>query len=124
MIADTRLGTDAEFVEMHDERIAYRAQGRGEVVVLLRAAWDPTRGGILRLLSAPGAEFVLPVLAPKVVLVMGNRVLSWLSGTRLGSPQAQQMWQAYSRSPIRPPGRRFCTLCGRWSTIADSPSVH
>ena len=36
-------------------------------------------GWILRLLSAPGAELVMPVIAPKFVLRAGDSVKSWLS---------------------------------------------
>ena len=52
-------------------------------------------GWILRLLAAPGTEFVLPIIAPKVVRGIGNRVGSWLSTVGLGSPRAEQIWAAY-----------------------------
>jgi pimeloyl-ACP methyl ester carboxylesterase len=55
----------------------------------------PDVGWILRLLAAPGAEFVLPVIAPKVVLGIGNQVRSWLGTVGLGSPRAEQIWAAY-----------------------------
>ena len=53
-------------------------------------------GWILRLMSAPGAEFVLPVIAPKVVLAVGDRVLSWLDAGGANSARVDQYWQAYS----------------------------
>src|ERR1700760_3250637 len=37
-------------------------------------------GWTLRLLSAPGAELILPVIAPSPVLAAGNKLRSWLSG--------------------------------------------
>lgn len=61
-------------------------------------------GWILRLLAAPGTEFVLPVIAPKPVLGIGNRVRSLLSTAGLRSPRAEQIWQAYS-SLADPPTR-------------------
>jgi pimeloyl-ACP methyl ester carboxylesterase len=53
-------------------------------------------GVILRLLSAPGAEFVLPVIAPKPVLSVGNKVGSWLTSEGIQSPRGAELWSAYS----------------------------
>jgi pimeloyl-ACP methyl ester carboxylesterase len=53
-------------------------------------------GWILRLLSAPGAELVLPVIAPGFVLRAGNTVRSWLTSTGLRSPRGAEIWNAYS----------------------------
>lgn len=61
-------------------------------------------GWILRLLAAPGAEVVLPVIAPKAVLTVGNRIRAWLSAAGWGSAQGEQAWQAYS-SLADPPTR-------------------
>ncbi len=36
-------------------------------------------GWALRLLSAPGAELILPIIAPSPVLVGGEKVRSWLA---------------------------------------------
>ena len=47
----------------------------------------PDLSPLLRMLSAPGAEFVLPVVAPQRVLSLGNKLGSWLTG---------EMWNAYS----------------------------
>ena len=52
-------------------------------------------GWILRLLTAPGAEFVLPVIAPKIVPRLGNRIGSWLSAAGLHSPRTGQVWRGY-----------------------------
>lgn len=56
----------------------------------------PDVGWILRLLAAPGAEFVMPVIAPSPVLRAGNAVKSWLSSAGLRSPRGAEMWSAYS----------------------------
>src|SRR6201998_203153 len=47
-------------------------------------------GGVLRLISAPGAELVLPIIAPKPVLTAGNKVRSWLSGAGIHSPRGEE----------------------------------
>jgi pimeloyl-ACP methyl ester carboxylesterase len=56
----------------------------------------PDLSPLLRMLSAPGAEFVLPVVAPQPVLNLGNRIGSWLTSAGIQSPRAGQMWHAYS----------------------------
>lgn len=53
-------------------------------------------GWILRLLSAPGAELVMPVIAPGFVLRAGDSVKSWLSSLGLRSPRGAEIWNAYS----------------------------
>jgi pimeloyl-ACP methyl ester carboxylesterase len=55
----------------------------------------PDLSPMLRLLSAPGAEFVLPMVAPQPVLNLGNKLGSWLTSAGIQSPRAGQMWQAY-----------------------------
>jgi len=50
----------------------------------------------LRLLSAPGAEFVLPLVAPSFVLAGGGAVLRWLRDQGIRSPRIREGWQAYS----------------------------
>ncbi len=56
----------------------------------------PDLSPMLRVLSAPGAELVLPVVAPQSVLNLGNKVGSWLTSAGIQAPRAGQMWQAYS----------------------------
>jgi pimeloyl-ACP methyl ester carboxylesterase len=53
-------------------------------------------GFILRLLSAPGAELVMPIIAPTPVLRAGNAVRSFLSSRGLRSPRGAEIWNAYS----------------------------
>jgi pimeloyl-ACP methyl ester carboxylesterase len=53
-------------------------------------------GMILRLLSAPGAELVMPVIAPGFVVQAGDSVKSWLSSMGLRSPRGAEIWNAYS----------------------------
>jgi pimeloyl-ACP methyl ester carboxylesterase len=56
----------------------------------------PDLSPVLRMLSAPGAELVLPIVAPQPVLNLGNKLASWLTSAGIQSPRAGQMWQAYS----------------------------
>ncbi|MDT5176886.1 MAG: hypothetical protein QOJ95_1084 [Mycobacterium sp.] len=53
-------------------------------------------GFILRLLSAPGAEFVLPIIAPSPVLKAGNKIGSWFTSAGMRAPRASEIWRAYS----------------------------
>jgi pimeloyl-ACP methyl ester carboxylesterase len=56
----------------------------------------PDLSPVLRMLSAPGAELVLPIVAPQPVLNLGNKLASWLTSAGIQSPRAGQLWQAYS----------------------------
>jgi pimeloyl-ACP methyl ester carboxylesterase len=56
----------------------------------------PDLSPMLRILSAPGTEFVLPLVAPQTVLNLGNKLGSWLTSAGIQAPRAGQMWQAYS----------------------------
>ena len=66
------------------------------LVLISSGGLGPDVGLILRLLAAPGAEFVMPVIAPSPVLRAGNAVKSWLSAAGLRSPRGAEMWSAYS----------------------------
>ena len=74
------------------------------LILVSSGGLGPDVGWILRLLSAPGAEFVLPVIAPKIVLNVGDRLRSWLGTVGWESLRMDQMWQAYS-SLSDPPTR-------------------
>jgi pimeloyl-ACP methyl ester carboxylesterase len=56
----------------------------------------PDLSPMLRILSAPGSELVLPLVAPQGVLTLGNKLGSWLTSAGIQAPRAGQMWQAYS----------------------------
>jgi pimeloyl-ACP methyl ester carboxylesterase len=53
-------------------------------------------GWTLRLLSAPGAELILPVIAPSPVLTAGNKLRSWFTAAGIQSPRGAEIWSAYS----------------------------
>jgi pimeloyl-ACP methyl ester carboxylesterase len=66
------------------------------LVLISSGGLGPDVGWTLRLLSAPGAELVLPLIAPQPVLTAGNRLRSWFSSAGIGSPRGSEIWSAYS----------------------------
>ncbi len=64
------------------------------LVLISSGGLGPDVGLILRLLSAPGAEPVLPIIAPKPVLTVGNALRSWFSGAGIRSPHGAELWSA------------------------------
>jgi len=53
-------------------------------------------GWTLRLLSAPGAELLMPLIAPPPVVRAGEKLRSWFSAANIQSPRGAEMWSAYS----------------------------
>ena len=66
------------------------------LILISSGGLGPDVGWILRILSAPGAELVMPVIAPKFVLSAGDSVKSWLTSVGLRSPRGAEIWNAYS----------------------------
>ena len=66
------------------------------LILISSGGLGPDVGWVLRLLSAPGAELVLPIIAPKPVLTAGNKLRSWFRGVGVHSPRGAEMWSAYS----------------------------
>ena len=56
----------------------------------------PEVGMTLRLLSAPGMELLMPIIAPQPLLTAGERVRSWLHRRGFHSARGEQVWIAYS----------------------------
>lgn len=94
-------------------------------------------GLILRLLSAPGAELIMPLIAPEFVVRAGDSVKSWLTSLGLRSPRGAEIWSAYSsfkdastrvsflrtlRSVVDYRGQSVSAL-NRLSTRADLPTL-
>ncbi|MGA9492266.1 MAG: alpha/beta fold hydrolase [Mycobacterium sp.] len=77
------------------------------LVLISSGGLGPDLNWILRILSAPGAEFVLPVVAPQPVLKLGNRLGSWLASAGIQSPRAGEMWSAYCSLSDRPTRQAF-----------------
>src|SRR6202049_231577 len=66
------------------------------LILISSGGLGPDVGWTLRLLSAPGAELVLPAIAPRPVLAVGNKLRSWFSSVGIQSPRGAEMWNAYS----------------------------
>ncbi|MCB0947737.1 MAG: alpha/beta fold hydrolase [Mycobacterium sp.] len=66
------------------------------LVLISSGGLGPDVGWTLRLLSAPGAELILPVIAPSPVVTAGNKLRSWFSASGIQSPRGAEMWSAYS----------------------------
>jgi pimeloyl-ACP methyl ester carboxylesterase len=66
------------------------------LVLISSGGLGPDVGWTLRLLSAPGAEFLLPVIAPQQVVTVGNKLRSWFSARGFQSPRGAETWSAYS----------------------------
>jgi pimeloyl-ACP methyl ester carboxylesterase len=77
------------------------------LVLISSGGLGPDLNWILRILSAPGAELVLPVVAPQPVLNLGNKLGSWLTSAGIQSPRAGEMWNAYCSLSDRPTRQAF-----------------
>lgn len=66
------------------------------LVLISSGGLGPDLNWILRILSAPGTELVLPVVAPQPVCNAGNRLGSLLMSAGIRSPRAGEIWKAYS----------------------------
>jgi pimeloyl-ACP methyl ester carboxylesterase len=51
---------------------------------------------VLRLLSLPGAELVLPLIAPSFVRESGNALLAWIRDQGIRAPRIHEGWEAYA----------------------------
>jgi pimeloyl-ACP methyl ester carboxylesterase len=51
---------------------------------------------VLRLLSVPGAELVLPVIAPSFVRKLGDALVAWIRRQGIRAPRMHEGWLAYS----------------------------
>jgi pimeloyl-ACP methyl ester carboxylesterase len=66
------------------------------LVLISSGGLGPDVGWTLRLLSAPGAELIMPIIAPPPVLKAGNKLRSWFSSMGVQSPRGAEIWSAYS----------------------------
>lgn len=66
------------------------------LVLISSGGLGPDVGWTLRLLSAPGAELILPIIAPSPVLRVGNKLRSWFTSAGIQSPRGAEIWSAYS----------------------------
>jgi pimeloyl-ACP methyl ester carboxylesterase len=77
------------------------------LVLISSGGLGPDVGWTLRLLSAPGAELILPVIAPTPVLRVGNKLRSWFTSVGIQSPRGGEMWSAYSSLADSPTRQAF-----------------
>lgn len=61
----------------------------------------------LRLLSTPGAEFLLPLIAPPFVRSWGDAAGSWLGSKGVHAATVEEMWSAYASLSDRQTRRAF-----------------
>lgn len=66
------------------------------LVLIGSGGLGPDVGWTLRLLSAPGAELIMPIIAPPQVLSAGEKVRSWFAKMGIESPRGAEIWNAYS----------------------------
>ena len=105
-------------------QFAYQHRERCDRVVLIGSGGlEPDLSWMLRLLSAPGAELVLPAVAPKPVLNAGNAIRSLMSSAGVRIPGGAELWSAVSSLSDARPGAPSCAPCARWSTTAASRSA-
>lgn len=66
------------------------------LILMSSGGLGPDVGWTLRLLSAPGAELIMPIIAPPPVLAAGERVRSLFGKLGVTSPRGGEIWNAYS----------------------------
>jgi pimeloyl-ACP methyl ester carboxylesterase len=77
------------------------------LILISSGGLGPDVGLVLRLLSAPGAELILPVIAPQPVLSFGDKLRSWLSSQGIQSPRGAEIWRAYASLADAPTRNAF-----------------
>ncbi|WP_127782768.1 alpha/beta fold hydrolase [Rhodococcus sp. X156] len=92
-------------------QMAYQYPERCERLVLISS------GGLgrevswtLRVLSTPGSELVLPLLAPPFVRDAGNTIRGWLGRRGLRAGAVEEMWSAYASLADGPSRRAFLRI--------------
>ena len=85
------LGGDVamQFVHQHPDYCEW-------VVLIGSGCLGPEVDWTPRLLSAPGAELLLPVMAAPAVVAFGDRVWSWPAPLGVPSARAAEAWSAFS----------------------------
>ncbi|WP_375488274.1 alpha/beta fold hydrolase [uncultured Mycobacterium sp.] len=93
-------GVAMQFVYQHPDYVK-------RLILIGSGGLGPDVGWVLRLLSAPGAELILPIIAPTPVLTVGNKLRSWLRGAGIHSPRGAELWSAYASLSDRPTRQSF-----------------
>jgi pimeloyl-ACP methyl ester carboxylesterase len=90
-------GVAMQFVHQHPEYV-------DRLVLISSGGLGPEVGWTLRVMSAPGTELMLPVIAPQFAVALGERVRSRLSAWGIHNARAAETWAAYT-SLADPRGR-------------------
>ena len=90
------------------ERLGFDYAGQDKRIILHSGGLGPEVGWTLRAMSAPGAELILPVVAPQFAVMLGERVRSRLSAWGVHSVRAAETWSAYVS--LADPGSREAFL--------------
>ena len=78
-------------------QLAYQHRQRCERLVLISSSGlEPELSWPLRALSAPGAELVLPVVAPQPVLDAGNRIRALMASAGVRHSGGDELWDLLS----------------------------
>lgn len=64
-------------------------------------------GWTLRFLASPGAELLMPIIAPSPVLAAGAKLRSWFGKLGVESPRGAEIWSAYSSFADAPTRQAF-----------------
>lgn len=80
---------------------------RQRLVLIGSGGLGPDVGLTLRLASLPGAELVLPLIAPRKMVAAGDRLWSWLRTAGVESPRGEEMWRHYSSLSDGPTRQAF-----------------
>ena len=67
----------------------------------------PDVGLTLRMLSLPGAELIMPIIAPQKVLNAGERIWSWFHRSGMSAPRGEEIWRSYSSLADAPTRQAF-----------------
>lgn len=86
----------------------YQHPDYGQRLVLIASGGlGPDVGLPLRLASLPGAELVLPLIAPRRVADAGDRFLAWLRKTGIESARGEELWRHYGSLSDGPTRQAF-----------------
>lgn len=93
-------GIAMQFVYQHPDYVE-------RLVLIGSGGLGPDVGLPLRLASLPGAELVLPLIAPRKVTSAGMRALAWLRKAGFESPRAEELWRHYGSLSDGPTRQAF-----------------
>lgn len=93
-------GIAMQFIYQHPD------YGR-RLVLIASGGLGPDVGLPLRLASLPGAELVLPLIAPRRVAHAGDRLLAWLRTAGVESARGEELWRHYGSLSDGPTRKAF-----------------